>query len=99
MMATTKPSLPSLKTPLSAGFPSEMRSPCVGTPTYIKQEESQKRMGSLDHLVNFNTESFSGDLADQSIADLVPTVLHTCVTLIGNPGIIVASELLLHQND
>ncbi|KIW03303.1 uncharacterized protein PV09_05514 [Verruconis gallopava] len=41
-MTTTKPQLSALKTPLSASFPSEMRSPCVGTPTFIKQEENQK---------------------------------------------------------
>ncbi|QDS67671.1 hypothetical protein FKW77_005042 [Venturia effusa] len=43
-MATTqqKPQLSALKTPLSAGYPSELRSPLAATPTYIKQEESLK---------------------------------------------------------
>ncbi|RDI79611.1 hypothetical protein Vi05172_g10405 [Venturia inaequalis] len=43
-MATTqqKPQLSALKTPLSASYPSELRSPLVATPTYIKQEESLK---------------------------------------------------------
>lgn len=41
-MAATRPQLSALKTPLSASYPSELRSPLVATPTLIKQEESQK---------------------------------------------------------
>ncbi|KAF2842961.1 hypothetical protein M501DRAFT_926345 [Patellaria atrata CBS 101060] len=39
---TTKPQLSALKTPASATFPSELRSPMVGTPTYIKLEDGKK---------------------------------------------------------
>ena len=41
-MATTtatKPKLPSLKTPMSATYPSEIRSPMVATPTWMKRED------------------------------------------------------------
>ncbi|OCK83923.1 hypothetical protein K432DRAFT_290040 [Lepidopterella palustris CBS 459.81] len=43
-MATTstKPALSALKTPLSATYPSELRSPMVSTPTHIKREEGQQ---------------------------------------------------------
>ncbi|OCL10884.1 hypothetical protein AOQ84DRAFT_374502 [Glonium stellatum] len=43
-MATTstKPALSALKTPISATYPSELRSPMVSTPTYIKREEGQQ---------------------------------------------------------
>jgi len=44
--STVKPELPALKTPLtaplSATYPSELRSPAVGTPTYIKREDAMK---------------------------------------------------------
>ena len=47
-MATTdaKPVLSTLKTPVSATYPSELRSPMVhsaSTPTFLKREESLKR--------------------------------------------------------
>ncbi|XTI86741.1 hypothetical protein V2W45_359827 [Cenococcum geophilum] len=43
MAATsTKPTLSALKTPISATYPSELRSPMASTPTYIKREESQQ---------------------------------------------------------
>ncbi|KAF2090658.1 hypothetical protein K490DRAFT_71032 [Saccharata proteae CBS 121410] len=43
-MATTstKPALSALKTPLSATYPSELRSPMPGTPSFIKREEGEK---------------------------------------------------------
>ncbi|KAF1987782.1 hypothetical protein K402DRAFT_412014 [Aulographum hederae CBS 113979] len=45
MATTQKPQLASIntmKTPLSATYPSELRSPQVGSPAFIKREDSQK---------------------------------------------------------
>ena len=39
---STKPRLDALQTPVSATYPSELRSPMVGTPTFIKKEEGLK---------------------------------------------------------
>ncbi len=58
----------------------------------MKQEESQERMRAFDHFIDLDTESFSGDLADQSIANLISTVLHARVPLVADSRIIVASE-------
>ncbi|KAL1618976.1 hypothetical protein SLS56_010294 [Neofusicoccum ribis] len=43
MAATsTKPALAALKTPVSATYPSELRSPHLGTPTLVKREDGEK---------------------------------------------------------
>ncbi|KAB2570058.1 hypothetical protein BFW01_g12337 [Lasiodiplodia theobromae] len=43
MAATSaKPTLPALKTPVSATYPSELRSPQVATPSIVKREEGEK---------------------------------------------------------
>ncbi|KAL1636145.1 hypothetical protein SLS58_009913 [Diplodia intermedia] len=43
MAATSaKPTLPALKTPVSATYPSELRSPQVATPSFVKREEGEK---------------------------------------------------------
>ncbi|KAK7734417.1 hypothetical protein SLS57_000111 [Botryosphaeria dothidea] len=43
MAATSaKPALSALKTPVSATYPSELRSPHVATPTFVKREEGEK---------------------------------------------------------
>ncbi|OJD32428.1 uncharacterized protein BKCO1_3800063 [Diplodia corticola] len=43
MAATSaKPTLPALKTPVSATYPSELRSPQVATPSLVKREEGEK---------------------------------------------------------
>lgn len=57
--AATKPATTSLQTPLSASYPSELRSPMLGTLGFIKQEEGMKTpitppVAYLDFLKNLS---------------------------------------------
>lgn len=67
-MATGKPQLPALKTPVSATYPSEIASPMACTPTYIKQEDLKTPITPPAAYVDF-LKAFSPTLMTPTTGD------------------------------